>query len=176
VEALVIEPREVVMGPELFWPKNVRPSAVPLVIVCGPPAAGKSTYVASRRQPGDIVIDLDLIVMELGGDSRTTDRAIRKRALMERNNRLRLLHTRESGRAWFITTAPSGSTRRQWSRLLKPECVLLMPTPADECLRRVGMDPERSASRAEQTRIIEYWWAEFSPWIGDTIYGSPFTP
>lgn len=40
-----------------------------LIIVTGPPAAGKTTYVAEHAKPGDIRIDLDHIANTLAGKS-----------------------------------------------------------------------------------------------------------
>lgn len=40
-----------------------------LIVVTGPPAAGKTTYVAEHAQPGDIRIDLDHIANTLAGKS-----------------------------------------------------------------------------------------------------------
>lgn len=36
-----------------------------LTVVVGPPASGKSTWVAERAEPGDIVIDLDALALAL---------------------------------------------------------------------------------------------------------------
>lgn len=36
-----------------------------VVVVCGPPAAGKSTYVAEHAKPSDVTIDLDRIARAL---------------------------------------------------------------------------------------------------------------
>ena len=38
-------------------------------IVDGPPGSGKTTYVQKQKQPGDIVMDLDLIASALQGDT-----------------------------------------------------------------------------------------------------------
>lgn len=38
-----------------------------LYVVIGPPAAGKSTWIRERAQPGDVVIDYDLIATALAG-------------------------------------------------------------------------------------------------------------
>jgi dephospho-CoA kinase len=38
-----------------------------IVVVTGPPAAGKSSYIASRAKATDIVIDLDRIAIALAG-------------------------------------------------------------------------------------------------------------
>ena len=32
------------------------------IVVCGPPASGKTTYVKQHMIPGDIVVDLDAII------------------------------------------------------------------------------------------------------------------
>lgn len=50
-----------------------------LTVVTGPPAAGKTTWVAARAKPGDIVIDQDLIAAALTvqGDLHDYGRTIR---------------------------------------------------------------------------------------------------
>lgn len=40
---------------------------MPLIVVCGPPAAGKSSYVQAHAKAADIVIDLDVITRALSG-------------------------------------------------------------------------------------------------------------
>lgn len=39
-----------------------------IVVVIGPPASGKTTWVRERAQPGDVVIDYDVIARALGAD------------------------------------------------------------------------------------------------------------
>lgn len=41
---------------------------VALIVVTGPPAAGKTTYIAEHAKPGDIRIDLDHIANTLAGE------------------------------------------------------------------------------------------------------------
>ena len=41
-----------------------------LVIVTGPPCSGKTTYVTEHREPGDIIIDFDIMAAALGADTR----------------------------------------------------------------------------------------------------------
>lgn len=38
-----------------------------ITVVCGPPCAGKSTYVREHAAAGDVIVDLDLIAVALGG-------------------------------------------------------------------------------------------------------------
>lgn len=37
-----------------------------ITVVLGPPCSGKTTYVAARCEPGDVVIDLDLLAVAFG--------------------------------------------------------------------------------------------------------------
>lgn len=120
-------------------PDWLRPSAIPLTIVAGPPASGKTTYVAERAHPDDVVICLDTIMQQLrpgyehwqGG----LDSSLLNRAVRVRNEQLGGLSRRKHGRAWFIVSAPSPSERAWWHGKLGGELVLLHPG-ADECKRR----------------------------------------
>lgn len=120
-------------------PDWLTPSAVPLTIVCGPPCSGKTTYIAQRAKPGDVVIDVDTIVAKLspgyvhwtgGLTSQLLNKAIRVRNAM-----LGSLATRKTGRAWFIVAAPTQSERQWWRSKLGGEIILLHPGVA-ECKRR----------------------------------------
>jgi hypothetical protein len=121
-------------------PEWLRPSAIPLTIVCGPPASGKTTYVRDRAKPGDVVIDLDGIMTKLrpgythwadGG----LDKGLFNRAVRERNQMLGSLSKATTGQAWFIVSAPTQQERAWWHRKLGGKVVLLHPG-ADECKRR----------------------------------------
>ena len=164
------KPRSLWFPSDLLWPKGLLPSALPLTIVCGPPASGKSTYVQERAASHDVVIDLDTIAQELCGDARTEDRNTRRRALEERNSRLRALAGErvDGRRAWFITTAALADTRRQWASMLRPESVIVLATPMTTCLDRVKADEQRNRHRGEQTEAIERWWRDYKPWAGDS--------
>ncbi len=67
-------------------PEWLKPSAVPLTIVTGPPAGGKNTYVDQHAAPGDLIIDLDMIAADLSGHhGHDWDRRWLGPALHERN-------------------------------------------------------------------------------------------
>lgn len=161
----------VYLSPSLLFPVNLWPSLIPLVIVCGSPAAGKSTYVNARRHEQDIVIDVDLIVRECGGNPRTDDRQIRKLALEERNRRLIDLAScpPDGRRAWFITTAPAAIDRRRWAELLRPEKLVLLLCSEAECLRRIDQDQERLAYHSEQMAAVRRWHRDYTPWASDLV-------
>ena len=44
-------------------------SATRIVLVVGPPGAGKTTYVRDHKQPSDLVVDYDAIAEALGSDA-----------------------------------------------------------------------------------------------------------
>lgn len=107
-------------------------SAVPLTIICGPPASGKTTYAKERAKAGDLVIDLDAILASIQPGFRhwaapTVDRALLTKATRIRNSMLASLKRRSEGRAWFIIQAPTQAERDWWARKLGGAIILLHP-------------------------------------------------
>jgi hypothetical protein len=123
----------------LNHPDWLEPSAIPLTIVSGPPASGKTTYLQENARPGDVVIDLDGIMRRLrptythwsGGLNKT----LFNRAIRERNTMLGRLKGESGKRAWFIVSAPTQAERNWWQSKLGGEIVLLHPG-TEECKRR----------------------------------------
>lgn len=156
---------------ELLWPSWLKPALGPLIIVCGPPASGKSTYVDEHRQPSDVVIDLDLIAEERGvGRWRGPEHL--PRLLAGRNKRLALLSETPSP-AWFVVGAPNPDERDKWARQLKPREVIVLLTPYEDCLARLKADPGRPPA---QHRALNRWWQRYSARTGDTVIGDGYCP
>jgi 5-methylcytosine-specific restriction protein A len=130
------------------------------MLICGPPAAGKSTYVRDNAAPADIIIDLDAIARQLGMGRYRPDSA--RPLLLERNRRLAALaHEPSSRTAWVIITAPRKRTRQWWCSALgvaSGDIILLIPTRS-ELYRRVQTDPERQQMIGEQMMLIDRWFA-----------------
>lgn len=148
-----------------FYPGDLRPASCHLTLVCGPPAAGKSTYVREHAQRGDIVIDLDVLIAEHSGLPLYHGKDAHLRtALAERNEMLRELATMPpERRAWFVISAPI-ERRQWWTRMLAPADVVVLAVPMDECLRRVEMDTHRTAAavtRQHQDAVRAWFRAEF---------------
>lgn len=147
-------------------PLTLRPSAVPLTLVCGPCAAGKSTHVASMAATGDVIIDLDLIAGEMVGRKlqRVKSGALLEAALKERNRRLKALSTlpaRDGVSAWFIVAAPDAAERGWWVRQLRPVAVAIVATPIEVCLGRIGHDDDRAEGREQMRQWATEWWATY---------------
>lgn len=146
----------------LYWPEGLRPSRPVLTIVSGPPGSGKTTWVRSQAERGDVVIDLDDIVAEqTGSPYRVASWDVLNRALAERNRRLRSLATSEARRAWFIVTAPTHVERARWQRLLGARVVAVICAPADVCKGRIMSDPLRVSVSQGQCVAVDRWMARY---------------
>jgi hypothetical protein len=118
-------------GGASFHPPWLKPSAVPVTIVCGPPCAGKTTYVAERRRGADTVIDLDALAVGIDPAYRPWEGMLTKEFLFKvirvRNALLGGLSRQVRGNAWFIIAAPPAAERAWWGKKLGGEVVLLDP-------------------------------------------------
>jgi hypothetical protein len=154
-------------------PDWLKPSLIPLVIVCGPPASGKTTYVRNHAGPRDMVIDLDVIGAELDGSDTEHgwDRKWLKAAIRERNKRLGTLCKPGCGheRAWLIVSEPKAEDRQWWADKMKPERIVVLEVSAAECMRRVRCSGERDAKRSRQDAVIGRWWETYQRREGDHI-------
>lgn len=149
----------------LWHPAGLRPSRVPLTIVCGPPASGKSTYVERHARASDLVIDLDAIGAKLTGSSeRTWSRKWIKAAAIERNAMLASLAGEVKARAaWFVVSEPDGQWRRWWQACLGPKAVIVLGVSADECIRRIRADPFRAKRADIECAAVANWWRRYTP-------------
>jgi 5-methylcytosine-specific restriction enzyme A len=140
-------------------PHNIRPAAIPVTLVCGPPAAGKSTWVNEHRQPGDTVISLDDCKQRVGGRLWDTDRKILRRAMAYRDVMLRSLATATTGRAFVVIGGPTRREREAWCKALgvKPADVIVLATDAATCIERLQRDPARAHAAQDLTLGVQRW-------------------
>lgn len=151
-------------------PKWLRPSTIPLTIVCGPPASGKSTYVKQEAGPNDLIIDLDVIASEISGEPLhgwDRDRWLNA-ALFRRNDILGDLSRPSQYRAaWLIVSEPKAKHREWWQHTLKPQEIIVLETPEAMCIanaqREGGRDQKRTAD------AIVRWWFEYDPRRGERV-------
>jgi len=121
-------------------PTWLKPSAIPLTIVCGPPCGGKSTYVKCHAGFADTIIELDTILNELSPgykhwSSDVLDKDLFNKGIRVRNAMLGQLHSASKGSAWFIVSAPTSAERAWWGECLGGKVVVLNPGIV-ECTRR----------------------------------------
>jgi len=144
---------------ERRMPTDLKPSRIPLTILCGPPASGKSSHLREHQGPNDLVIDLDAIMAGLSGRrEHQTSKEWLTPALDHRNALLRSLHTDTThDAAWFIISAPDPLERAQWAKMLKAR-VIVLDTPLAECARRIKADPTRKGQEGRMLKAAADWW------------------
>lgn len=99
-----------------------------VVLVTGPPGAGKSWYCQQHAKPGDTVIDLDECFKAVCGvHGHEADRQHLGAALRLRNKQIANLASKRDGTAYVIVGAPSAQEVEWWCDKLKAEHVLVDP-------------------------------------------------
>ena len=137
---------------------DMKPSAVPVIVIAGAPGSGKTTYARSISRDGDMILDLDDLIEAISGRRWSTDPAIVGRALDARNRELNALHAKRSGRCILVMTAPSPAERMAWMKRLGMRARLkVMHASADECARRIAADPARAHVAAQQISAARAW-------------------
>ncbi len=92
-----------------------------IVVVMGPPAAGKSTYVSEHAQPGDVTIDMDRIARALMAVEPPTTHEypdhIRHLAIASRKAAIhRATRLRERVTVWLIHAIPTPDDLAEYTR------------------------------------------------------------
>lgn len=131
-----------------------------VVLVCGPPAAGKSTWVAEHAAPGDRVIDLDAICRRLGSkDPHQHPQTILEQARRARAAEEALVARMTAGTAWVLRTMPEPDRRaRHAAALGATEVVVLTADPATAKARA-----QRDSRPAWTGAVIDRWWNRYRP-------------
>lgn len=134
-----------------------------VVLVCGPPGSGKTTYVRERAQRGDLILDLDELMSALSGQPwYEAPREILPFALAARDAVLeRLNHPHGIRRVWVISSVASKADRESLRQRLNAELVLL-EVPPEECLRRIARDERRAHQLTQWEPIVYRWWREYA--------------
>lgn len=140
-------------------PDGVKPSGIPVVLVSGPPAAGKSTYIEANAQPGDTIIDFNLLRKRVGGVKWDTRKHIYRAAFNLRDREIHALHRKTEGICYLIVTAPSEDERNTWREALGDVTIHLLKTPEADCIARIRADPDRAEASHSQIKAVKDWWA-----------------
>lgn len=124
---------------DVFARDGVDVSRPPVVLVVGPPGAGKSTFVQDARGEGDVVVDYDLIAEAFGHRPHTT--SLFDAAEVARNAVLTALRkgTIDTPRAWVVSSNPLAET------LFSYDEVVLIDPGRDEVLARCRKSGRPSA-------------------------------
>lgn len=152
-------------------PKGLKPSLIPLTIICGPSGSGKTTFVTTHAGPNDLILDLDAIKERIanGADYLGIGGKILVAGLKERN---RLLYNLASDstheRAWFIVGSPKACDRRFWDDRLKPEKIIVLEVDPGECSKRIEAT-RHGLHRDVSIETAFKWWEQYVRRDGDVV-------
>lgn len=134
-----------------------------VVLVSGPPGAGKTAHVAQHKRPGDVVIDYDDICHRLGSQGHDHPQHIRDQAR-------RILHDLDEWvagarfNAWVIRSVPDPVQRTLLAQGLGASEVHVLATPPDVAKTRA----ERDGRPDWTAQAIDKWWRRYRPTNTDT--------
>ncbi|MDH2425771.1 AAA family ATPase [Sphaerisporangium sp. TRM90804] len=140
-----------------------------VVLVTGPPCAGKTTYAQHFALEGDLVLDLDTIARDLGStrywhhDPATLARAD---AVMRRQV-LKVAATR-TGRVWIIRCVPNGRTRTGLARMVRADKVVVLLPRGSTLVARARRRPDVMAT----VTAINEWQSAYTEGALDTVITS----
>ena len=138
-------------------------------IICGPPGAGKSTYVSRYKTHRDIVFDFDTLWVAITGCD-MYDKPDHMFVLMMKIRRAiieTIVNERIDYHAWIIATAAKAKDRQVLQDITGGD-VTVIETGANTCHRNISNDPARSSKHEMWRPIIDRWWDTYEPRPTDT--------
>lgn len=148
----------------VYFGADGQPVPQRVVIVWGPPAGGKSTYIREHMDPTDLVIDLDLIrqALTMGGRDSTSNNLVAL-ALLVREFLFGQIERREAvvdcKTVWIAATLPNRAEREGLAKRLRAE-LIFVGQPMGLCIERAMSDLERT-DKLLQREIIERWFEQY---------------
>lgn len=129
-----------------------------VTLVCGPPCAGKSTWVRQHAQPGDLVVCFDQLA-QAAGSPRAHGHADPYRVAAV-HAYAATIHTLPdyTGRAWVIRCAPRAHPRATLAATIHADETLILKPPRTVALARA----RRTRPHATQ-QAIRRWYARWQP-------------
>jgi AAA domain len=159
------------VGTSSTHPVWFRKVFVPLHIVCGPPCAGKSTYVQQHAAESDLIICFDQIAIRLFGVAGAAHTPVQGRqigdVLRVRNELLAdLMWSRAADQwsgAYLIVGEPTAQRRQWWQDRVQPHSITVLATSAHTCRQRMHADSVAGDVRSTKTGlVIDKWWSTYT--------------
>ena len=145
------------------------------VIVCGPPGAGKSTYVRERIKPGDICLDVDELfqAMTLNHGSREKPEGVLPFVLAAKDAAIDLYARglKLSGTLYIIMCGENNEARADIAKRTAAK-VTVLATPAGECIRRMQQQGRSPDHIREMEPVVMKWHRMFRIADGEQHHGS----
>lgn len=131
-----------------------------VTLVAGPPAAGKSSYVAERLRPGELVWDYDTVMAAVTGLPMWHRSPSGHRAVMRIRQTVAELRPPVD---WWILSAPTRAERDGWREVGARVVVVL--APVDVLIERVRDRPDRDGWE----QAIGRWWQAYEADPADEV-------
>lgn len=131
-------------------------------IVWGSPASGKTTYVKNNMQPGDLIVDLDLIKQAISMCNKTSapDNLFNiAKGIIEYIYTLVENRNTNCDNVWVIAGLPRKKERLDLADRLKAK-LIHVDTSKNDCINRAYKDSER-LDKNMQIRIINKWFEQY---------------
>ena len=142
----------------MLLPVNfVKISSMQIIMLVGPPGSGKTTFVATNRQPGDCQVDIDLIPR----DRTQHQRLLTRHALLQRAAKADSPHT-----CWFSTAAPERSKRDYWRSCYPISRTIIFALPLAVVYAR---QQARDGIGSSLGQGVHYWYERYEPPTADEI-------
>ncbi len=149
-------------------------SMAQVVLVAGPPGAGKTHYVSQRMKAGDVVVDVDAILAALTGRPWYEHTPQQLWLALDVRDFLfdRLRHPTDLYTAWVITSEARASERERLAAQCGASKTIMLLEPAHVCLYRIGHDGRRAEALPHWREIVTRWWSEYEPVDGEVVVTS----
>ena len=141
-----------------------------VTIVCGPPCAGKTTWVAEHAAPGDTILDVDTLAKLCGSDR---DHGHEGRYYRDAQTEFWALceTVRTSAvTAWVIRGAPEPQARKKLAEACgASRTVVLLPPRGVLLARALERDGQINGTAIDTMRAITKWHRRYKPARGDVL-------
>lgn len=128
-------------------------------LVCGPPGAGKTTYVSRHISPGDIRIDFDLLGVAMTNcECHEHEEILWPRIIDVRDYLMATIDSfPEVRNTWVVMGAPLKSERDYWRK--QGAEIVLLDVSERECIEHIRHDRNIDDNRQRISR----WWRMYEP-------------
>ena len=131
-------------------------------LVYGSPMSGKSTYVKSVSEPGDLIIDINSIWSAVSGSENSKPPKLNAVVFGLRDRLIEMVKYRVGrwDKAYIIGGYPLISERERLCKELGAREIFI-DTPKEVCIQRLQESEDRDLS--DYSNYIEEWWRKYIP-------------